>query len=342
MNMPAENVARQRELFYKRIASKNLKPLWEALHSLVPECPQPKCIPVMWKYAELRAPLLEAGDLISAQQATAGGRARESGICGRFEDHERTLRGGAVAQPGEVAPATATRQSAIRFVLEGEGAYTAVEGERTAMRPGDFILTPSGTFHDHGNPGNVPVMWLDGLDVPIVNLFDAGFGGTRRGQTNTVARSEGDALARYGANMLPVEYEPRRPLGAGLLLPVRRSREALETLRGTVPIDPCHGQDALHQPGDRRISHADDRRRSFSCCRRDSAGRRRAPPIRRSYSVAEGRGRSRVGDTIFAWAPRDIFVVPSWMPCTHESDATSVLFSYSDRVVQEQLGLWRG
>lgn len=55
----------------------------------------------------------------------------------------------------------------------------------------------------------------------------------------------------------------------------------------------------------------------------------------------EGRGRSRIGNQVFDWGPRDIFVVPSWAPCVHETDATSVLFSYSDRVVQEQLGLWR-
>src|SRR5688572_10835431 len=70
MTVPAENISRLRELFYKRISTRNLKPLWEVLHSLVPPQPQPRCVAALWKYADLRAPLLEAGDLISAKEAT--------------------------------------------------------------------------------------------------------------------------------------------------------------------------------------------------------------------------------------------------------------------------------
>jgi len=71
-----------------------------------------------------------------------------------------------------VAPTHRHAASALRFVLEGEGtAFTAVDGERTAMRPGDFVLTPFWSFHDHGNPGGQPVIWLDGLDVPIVVMI---------------------------------------------------------------------------------------------------------------------------------------------------------------------------
>ena len=96
-------------------------------------------------------------------------------------------------------------------MLEGSGAYTAVEGERTTMNPGDFILTPSWTYHDHGNPSDGPMVWLDGLDIPIVNLFDTSFAEHYPGevQPNTIAY--GDSLARYGANMLPVDYSPTRP-----------------------------------------------------------------------------------------------------------------------------------
>ena len=77
--------------------------------------------------------------------------------------------------PGEIAPSHRHTQSALRFIVEGTGAYTAVDGERVTMHPGDFIITPSWTWHDHGNPGGEPVVWLDGLDVPMVAFFDAGF-----------------------------------------------------------------------------------------------------------------------------------------------------------------------
>jgi gentisate 1,2-dioxygenase len=59
--------------------------------------------------------------------------------------------------PGEVAPAHRHTQSALRWVVDGEGAYTAVDGERVTMAPGDFIITPMLTWHDHGNPGDQPV-----------------------------------------------------------------------------------------------------------------------------------------------------------------------------------------
>ncbi len=77
--------------------------------------------------------------------------------------------------PGEVAPSHRHNQSALRFIVEGKGAFTAVDGERTPMNEGDFILTPQWRWHDHGNPGDEPVIWLDGLDLPLVNTLGCGF-----------------------------------------------------------------------------------------------------------------------------------------------------------------------
>ena len=52
--------------------------------------------------------------------------------------------------------------------MEGTGAYTAVDGERLYMEPGDLILTPSWAWHDHGNETKEPVVWMDGLDIPLI------------------------------------------------------------------------------------------------------------------------------------------------------------------------------
>ena len=78
--------------------------------------------------------------------------------------------------PGEIAPAHRHTQSALRFIVEGEGAYTAVDGERAYMNPGDLILTPSWSWHDHGHEGSDPMVWLDGLDIPQVQFFGSTFG----------------------------------------------------------------------------------------------------------------------------------------------------------------------
>lgn len=74
--------------------------------------------------------------------------------------------------PGEVAPAHRHTPSAIRFMLRGEGAYTTVEGQPCRMRPGDLVITPSMTWHDHGNAGGEPVIWLDSLDSPLVRYLE--------------------------------------------------------------------------------------------------------------------------------------------------------------------------
>src|SRR5207245_8942479 len=105
--------------------------------------------------------------------------------------------------PGEIAPSHRHTQSALRFIVEGHGAYTAVDGERTTMHPGDFIITPSWTWHDHGHEGNghgnaggEPVVWLDGLDIPIVRLLNASFAEPGAADVQPVSRPEGDSPAR--------------------------------------------------------------------------------------------------------------------------------------------------
>ena len=121
-----------------------------------------------------------------------------------------------------------------------EGAYTAVDGEKAYMREGDFIITPSGTWHDHGNETDQPVIWLDGLDIPIVALLDASYAERHRDEAQTDSRPAGDAAARFGSGLLPVESPPG---GASPVFsyPYTRTREALDRLRAAGTFDPCHG-----------------------------------------------------------------------------------------------------
>ena len=103
-----------------------------------------------------------------------------------------------LVMPGEITSSHRHSAAALRFVIEGEGAYTTVNGERVTMRPGDFILTPSWTHHDHGNPSSQPVVWLDGLDIRIVNIFDASFAELRRTAVSR-GRCRPPVAARYQA-----------------------------------------------------------------------------------------------------------------------------------------------
>jgi gentisate 1,2-dioxygenase len=209
------------------------------------------------------------------------------------------------------------------------------------MHPGDFILTPSWTYHDHGNPGDSPTVWLDGLDIPIVNLFDACFAEHYPGKVQPHTIADGDALVRYGANMLPVDYVPARPSSPIFNYPYSRSREALYELSRNGPAHACHGvkmRFANPATGGYPMPTIGAFMQLLPPGFNGQAYRQTDAAI---YSVVEGRGRSRIADTVFDWGPRDIFVVPSWATVAHDADEESVLFSLSDRPAQQTLGLWR-
>src|SRR4051794_35550093 len=230
----------ERQQFYDRLAPLNLAPLWEKLHHLVTAEPQSPCGPHVWHYREVRPHLMQAGGLISAMEATRRVLILENP---GFPD-QATITGSLFAGlqlilPGEVAPAHRLTQSALRFVIEGSGAYTAVDGERTEMHPGDFVITPSWTWHDHGhdhghesnsNTGGEPVVWLDGLDIPIVRLLNASFAEPGAADVQPVTRAEGDSLARYGNNLLPVDWKPAVKTSPVFNYPYARTREALAAL----------------------------------------------------------------------------------------------------------------
>jgi gentisate 1,2-dioxygenase len=227
------------------------------------------------------------------------------------------------------------------MVIEGQGAYTAVDGERTTMHPGDFIITPSWTFHDHGNPGDAPVVWLDGLDIPMVAFFDTGFAERHPEESQPVAKPEGDALARYGANLLPLEYEAGSATTPIFNYPYARTREALEKIRRNGDPHPSHGFKMQYVNPATGGYPMPTIGAFVQMLPAGFPGR----PIRATdgtvYCVIEGRGRSRVGEQSFAWEAHDVFVVPSWCSVAHETFDDAVLFSYSDRPAQKALGLWR-
>src|SRR5919198_305935 len=231
-----------RQDLYRRMDKHNTAPLWEVLHGLIPDTPVTRCKPYLWKYKEVRPYIMEAGKLITAKEAIRRVLVLENpGMRGESCITQSLYAGLQLILPGEIAPSHRHSQSALRFIVEGAGAYTAVDGERTTMYPGDFIITPSWTFHDHGNPGTEPVIWLDGLDIPIVAFLDAGFAERHPQEVQPVTRPEGDALARYGENLLPLEHAPASRTTPIFSYPYGRTRAALEQLERNGPLHPCHG-----------------------------------------------------------------------------------------------------
>ena len=354
----ALDMTQARQQLYRDMSPLHLTPLWEVLHALVPPQPATPCVPALWNYAQARPHLMRAGELITAGEAVRRVLILENpALRGQSAVTQSLYAGLQLILPGEVAPSHRHTQSALRFIVEGSGAYTAVEGERTTMRPGDFIITPSWTWHDHGNDAADPVIWLDGLDIPMLRFFDAGFAQNGNADMQTVTRNEGTSLARYGHNMAPVRLDNGYGRGSpgvgggspfGLASPIfsypyDRSREALHALERDAPMDEWDGVKLRYinpatggSPMPTMATFMQRLPAGFS-----------GKPYRQTdgavFSVVEGDGEVQLthGEHRyqFAFGPRDHFVIPSWHTARFVSARGCVLFSFSDRPVHLALGI---
>jgi len=317
--------------------------LWEVLHGLITPEPKSPVQPAIWRYDEVRPFIMESGALITAREAERRVLILENpGLPGQSRITTSLYAGLQLILPGEIAPAHRHTQAALRFIVEGAGAYTAVDGERTVMREGDFVITPSWTWHDHGNEGDKPMVWLDGLDIPIVTLFDASFLERHNAEVYPESRPAGDALARYGSGLMPLGYHgPANRASPVFNYPYARTREALEAMRRGQDWDPCHGL-RLRYVNPVNGDHAMPSIGTFMQLLPKGFA---TAPYRASdatvFSPVEGRGSIRVGEHRFDFGPRDVFVVPSWQRYSIEASHDVTLFSFSDRPVQEKLGFWR-
>lgn len=342
-NPPAAAGSRaERAAYYERIGAFGLTPLWEVLGALVPAAPTTPVVPALWRYAEVRPMVMEAGRLITAEEAERRVLVLENpALRGRSAITQSLYAGLQLILPGEVAPAHRHAQTALRLVIDGEGAYTAVDGERTTMRYGDFIITPSWTFHDHGNDGDEPVVWLDGLDIPLVRFLDAGFAEKSGDRSQGVTRPEGDALARYGMGLVPLDHAPPPAAPSKVFVyPFARTREALGAVARTAPdahhghklrfVDPSTGRPPMPTMG----AFAQSLPRGFET--------RAVRSTDGTVQVClQGAGTVRVGGEEWQVGERDVFVVPSWTPWQFAARDDTLIFGFSDRPVQQVLGLWR-
>lgn len=329
--------------FYERAAQLNLAPLWRVLHGLVPEKPRHAVQPALWRYDEVRPYLMEACALISTEEAERRVLVLENpGLPGQSRITQSLFAGLQIILPGEIAPAHRHVASALRFIVEGRDAFTSVAGEKTTMLPGDFVITPSMTWHDHGNVGDGPMVWLDGLDMHIVNFFAASFREAYEGgRAQPLHRPEGAAMAEAGSNLLPVDHEWGTLTSPIFNYPYARTREALDRMSRFREISPWHGHKMRYANPVNGNWAMPTMATWMQLLPKGFESRPYRSTDATVFSVVEGRGTTRVGDQVLAWGPRDHFVVPSWMAAQHAASEDAVLFSYSDRAVQDKLDLFR-
>lgn len=335
-------VTAARQEFYDRLGQKSAAPLWEVLSDIVTVKPKPVGVPALWRYEELRPLLMEAGGLITAHEAERRVLILENpALPGQSQITGTLYAGLQLVLPGEVAPSHRHTPSALRFVLESEGGYTAIDGERITMHPGDFIVTPSWTYHDHGNDSNAPIIWMDVLDLPMINYMAVGFAEHHPEETQPVTRPEGDSLARFGSGLFPVDYTPSGGDSPVRCYPYDRSRKALLECARFMRPHRCHGIKMRYENPATGGSPMSTIGTFLQMLPAKFSGAPYRSTDATVYCVQEGRGKSTIGGQVFSWAPRDIFVVPSWTPVAHEASEQAILFSASDRPVQQVLRLWR-
>ena len=339
--------AEERKAFYAKIDPHHLAPLWEVLKGLIPNEPKPLAQPHVWAYEVMRPLLLESGGLLTAKEAERRVLVLENpGLRGQSLMTDVLYGGLQIIMPGEVAIAHRHTQSALRFIIEGEGAYTAVHGERSMMKPGDFVITPAWNWHDHGNETTQPMVWLDGLDIAIVSLFRGQFREEHDAERFPLTRPEGDALARYGSGLLPIDHQPNGLSSPVFNYPYLRTRDALYALSRGSACDAHHGWKMRYvNPLDggwamptiaTTISHLPKgfAGQQYQCT--DGVG----------FVCTEGSGETYVTLTdgsvrVLKWKAKDTFIVPGWLKHSHHAHEDAVIFGFSDRSAQEKLGLWR-
>jgi gentisate 1,2-dioxygenase len=344
MNVAEHPADEARRSFYESLKPMNLAPLWEVLRNLVTAQPATPAEAALWRFADVRPFLIHAGELISAQEAERRVLILENPSMPGQSRITRTLYAGLqLILPGEIAPCHRHTPCALRFVMEGEGAFTAVEGRRAYMHRWDLILTPSWTWHDHGNETAQPMIWLDGLDIPLVTGLDAVFAEQLFGRDTYPQVAAAHMMTGYGSNLRQVRRceasaTPRPPL---FNYPYSQWRESLETLRRQENWD-------LHDGLKMEFTNPTD---GGSVMPTISAFTQLLPaafetrPLRSTdggiYVVVEGQGAIDIGTRRLQLSPGDVFVVPAWHVHRFSAAEDLVLFSYSDKAAQEKLGLWR-
>jgi gentisate 1,2-dioxygenase len=326
------------------LAACNLVPLWPSLRSLLPHGrPVHNTQPILWRYKDIRPLLLKAGELTPIEKAER--RVLAFGNPGLGLDNmiatPTIYIGMQLIQPGETAPCHKHTPSAIRCVVEGSGGFTTVHGEKCPMEKGDLILTPSGTWHEHGHEGADPVVWMDALDLPLIYYLESSY--CIEGESQPLRNVPDASQTRYRrAGLVPYKSLGKArapyPLTRYPWIEVRAALQALEVDTAAQDIvwlayvNPETGAECLPILG-------------FSAVMLRPG--ETARPVRRSASavihVIEGEGESVVDGVEIVWEEDDTFAVPTHAELTLTNRSTkspAYLFVVDDAPIQRKLAFY--
>ena len=333
--------------YYNELNKYKAGPLWTVANKIEPWQPKSESVPVVWRYNDLREHVLRSLELVTPEKA--GRRVVYLNNPGRQDVHAAVgwiYAGLQVMNPGEKAMAHRHSASAIRFIMEGEGAYTVVDGHKMTLGRNDFVLTPNGTWHEHAvEETGTTCIWQDGLDIPLVNSLEANFYEVHPDLSEPVAYPVDDMTKTWGnpgltpaggdwdkgySPMFKYEWEPTYE---SLLKHSKTSSgspydgfmmEYVNPVTNGPVMQTMGASIQMLLPGEQTKAH----RHTGSFL----------------YHVAKGSGHSVINGNRFEWTEHDIFCVPSWAWHEHVNGSNTedaCLFCLNDLPVMRSLGLYR-
>ena len=344
------------EELYRGFERELLVPLWTEIGDLMPLHPRSKATAHLWRWDNLVALADRAGHLVPVGR---GGERRAIALANPSlggKPYATPTLWAAIQylMPGEDAPEHRHSQHAFRFVVEGEGVWTVVNGDPVRMSRGDFLPQSGWNWHAHHNAASAPMAWIDGLDIPFQYYTESQFFEFGRDQITEVEkatpeRSRAERLWGY-PGLRPVSQpdaltatpllayrwvDTDRALNEQLALEAEGHRGTLSPGHAAVRFtNPANGKDVL--PTIRAEMHR-VRRGAETVVRREVGSS--------VYQVFDGRGTVTIGDRTWVVTRGDMFVVPSWIPFLARSEASPSdsdsqaldLFRFSDAPILEAL-----
>ena len=339
--------------------SLHLVEFWAQRRDIELLAPRSRVQACKWSWLDIEPRLRAAADLVPIEEAERRALVfANPGLEGKPYISHTLFAAYSLYNPGETAPVHRHTPSASRFVLEGNGGYTTVGGEKITMSRGDLILTPSGLWHDHGNEGQEAVIWVDVLNVPLVESLDATIfefeyaepsrcdpAVQERRNRQTVREPAGYSSSLYSTGgVKPLFVSHQRGVTEHSPQFVYRwgdTRKALEAMRNyegspydgilVEYVDPITGGPVMPSMSFRS-----------QLLRRNETTNRQRKMASTVYCVLEGRGVSEISGRRFEWESNDVFVVPSWAWHHHFAGPDgAVLYSVTDEPAMKKLGLYR-
>jgi gentisate 1,2-dioxygenase len=336
------------DAYYRELGRQQSYALWTVANDIEPWQPQPTSLPTLWSYAALRPLVLQALDMVSPEKAGRRVIALENpGRKGLSACVGWLYTGLQVMRPGEFATAHNHASSALRFIMEGAGGYTVVDGHKMSLAAGDFVITPNGTWHDHGVEADGDVtIWQDGLDMLLVNQLDANFYAVHPEHVQKSNFPLNDTVSTYGGRgLMPMGGEAWNKFYSPLLKYEWNS--TYETLTQAArasdgsPYDGIIMQYVNPATGGPVMKTLGATIQLLRGGERTRAHRHTGSVV---YNVAKGAGTSIIAGRRFDWKKNDIFVVPSWAWHEHANASDrddAVLFAFNDLPSMHSLGLYR-